>query len=66
MPKEIGKMNNCHQKLGKLSLRQGEKKRSTLKSNETDGQKKRSANTDNKGNLFVTVFAFAPAPKTDL
>jgi hypothetical protein len=23
-------------------------------------------NTDNKGNLFVTVFALAPTPKTDL
>ena len=23
-------------------------------------------NTDNMGKLFVTVFAFAPAPKTDL
>jgi hypothetical protein len=22
-------------------------------------------NTDNKGKLFVTVFAFAPAPKTN-
>ena len=25
-----------------------------------------NANTDNKGKLFVTVFAFAPAPKTTL
>jgi hypothetical protein len=25
----------------------------------------RKANTDNKGKLLVTVFAFAPAPKTD-
>ena len=26
----------------------------------------RKPNTDNKGKLFVTVFAFAPAPMTDL
>jgi hypothetical protein len=26
----------------------------------------RKPNTDNKGNLFVTVFAFAPATKTNL
>ena len=26
---------------------------------------KPSANTDNKGKLFVTVFAFPPAPKTN-
>jgi len=25
-----------------------------------------NANTDNKGKLFVTLFAFAIAPKTDL
>jgi hypothetical protein len=25
-----------------------------------------TANTDNKGKLFVTLFAFAPAPKTNL
>jgi hypothetical protein len=29
-------------------------------------EKSTSANTDNKGKLFVTVFAFAPATKTDL
>jgi hypothetical protein len=29
-------------------------------------QKNKSApNTDNKGKLFVTVFAFAPAPRTN-
>ena len=27
--------------------------------------KKTGANTDNMGKLFVTVFAFAPAPKTN-
>ena len=26
----------------------------------------RNANTDNKGKLFVKLFAFAPASKTDL
>jgi len=26
----------------------------------------RTPNTDNMGKLFVTLFAFAPAPKTDL
>jgi hypothetical protein len=26
--------------------------------------KKTAANTNNKGKLFVTVFAFAPTPKT--
>jgi hypothetical protein len=25
----------------------------------------RTPNTDNKGKLFVTLFAFAPAPKTN-
>jgi hypothetical protein len=27
--------------------------------------KKTKANTDNKGKLLVTLFAFAPAPKTN-
>jgi len=26
----------------------------------------RNANTDNMGKLFVTLFAFAPAPETNL
>jgi hypothetical protein len=29
-------------------------------------KKQRNANTDNMGKLFVTLFAFAPAPKTNL
>jgi hypothetical protein len=31
-----------------------------------ESKKVRQANTDNMGKLFVTVFAFAPASKTDL
>ncbi len=30
-----------------------------------DKIKYKTANTDNMGKLFVTVFAFAPAPKTN-
>jgi hypothetical protein len=33
--------------------------------NQAYKNKTRPANTDNKGKLFVTLFAFTPAPKTN-
>jgi hypothetical protein len=40
-------------------------KNNSQRTDTTTNDRRATANTDNMGKLFVTLFAFAPAPKTN-